>query len=160
MQHCWTVWKKSSKWNCQDWHAKKVLFHQDNVPPYKSTIVVAKSGFHMIPHLPYSSNLALCNFFQFPNLKIWLDGKQFSSNEYINCNLVFCSLWDKLRRRDGKVGNPLTKCPLEETTLRNNTDFSPKKDSVYLSFFFFVTLFIKRPFNINTGITDATIMLM
>jgi len=39
--------------------------------------------FELLPYLPYSSDLAACDFFLFPNLKIWLRGKKFSSNEEV-----------------------------------------------------------------------------
>jgi len=65
---------------------KKVLFYQDNMPSHKSTVAMAKLhelGCELIPHPPYSPDLAPCNFFLFPNLKTWLDGKKFSSNEEV-----------------------------------------------------------------------------
>jgi len=34
-------------------------------------------------HPPYSPDLAPCDFFLFPNLKTWLSGKKFSSNEEV-----------------------------------------------------------------------------
>ena len=40
-------------------------------------------GYELIPHPPYSPDLAPCDFFLFPNLKIWLGGKKFSSNEEV-----------------------------------------------------------------------------
>ena len=36
-----------------------------------------------LPHPSYSPDLAPCNFFLFPNLKTWLGGKKFSSNEEV-----------------------------------------------------------------------------
>jgi len=39
--------------------------------------------FELLPHPPYSSDLAPCDFFLFPNLKIWLRGKKFSSNKKV-----------------------------------------------------------------------------
>lgn len=65
---------------------KKVLFHQDNAPVHKSTVAMAKLhelGFGLLPHPPYSPDLAPSDFFLFPNLKIWLGGKRFSSNEEV-----------------------------------------------------------------------------
>jgi len=40
-------------------------------------------GYELIPHLPYYLDLAPCDFFLFPNLKTWLGGKKFSSNEKV-----------------------------------------------------------------------------
>ena len=66
--------------------AQKVLFHQDNTMSHKSTVAMAKLhelGYELIPHPPYSPDLAPCDFFLFPNLKTWLGGKKFSSNEKV-----------------------------------------------------------------------------
>ena len=40
-------------------------------------------GFKRISHPPYSPDLAPCDFFLLPDLKTWLSGKRFSSNEEI-----------------------------------------------------------------------------
>ncbi|KYM81318.1 hypothetical protein ALC53_08226, partial [Atta colombica] len=53
---------------------KKVLFYQDNVPSHKSTVAMTKL---------YSPDLAPCDFFLFPNLKTWFDGKKFSNEKVI-----------------------------------------------------------------------------
>lgn len=37
----------------------------------------------MLSHSPYSPNLAPCDFFLFPNMKTWIAGKKFSSNEEV-----------------------------------------------------------------------------
>lgn len=65
---------------------KKVLFHQDNAPAHSSHIVKAKLdqlGYKILPHAPYSPDLAPCDFFLFPNMKSWLGGKRFMSNEEV-----------------------------------------------------------------------------
>ncbi|CAK9827513.1 Histone-lysine N-methyltransferase SETMAR [Anthophora retusa] len=65
---------------------KKVLFHQNNASSHKSTVAMAKLhelGFELIPHPPYSPDLAPCDFFLFRNLKAWLAGKKFSSDEEV-----------------------------------------------------------------------------
>jgi len=51
---------------------KKVLFHHDNAPVYE-----------LLPHPPYSRDLAPCEFFVFPNLKKSLTGQKFASNEEV-----------------------------------------------------------------------------
>ena len=51
---------------------KKVIFH-DNALAHTSTVAMAKLHtlrFELLPHSLYSSDLAPCNFFLFPNLKI------------------------------------------------------------------------------------------
>ena len=65
---------------------KKVLFHHDNTPPHSSHIVAAKLAelrYELLPHPPYSPDLAPCDFFLFPNMKKWLGGKRFTSNEEV-----------------------------------------------------------------------------
>lgn len=65
---------------------KKVLFLQDNAPVHTSTIAMAKFHelrFELLPHPPYSPDLAPSDFFLFPNLKKWLGGKRFTSNDEI-----------------------------------------------------------------------------
>lgn len=59
---------------------KKVLFHQDNAPVHTLVIAMAKIHelkFELLPHPPYSPDLAPCDFHLFPNLKKWLGGKRF-----------------------------------------------------------------------------------
>jgi len=54
-------------------------------------------GYELIPHPPHSPDLTPCDFFLFPNLKTWLGGKKFSSNEEVIIHQwVFCRLWDSL----------------------------------------------------------------
>ena len=85
--------------------AQKVLFHQDNAPSHKSTVTMAKLhelGFELIPHPPYSPDLAPCYFFLFPNLKIWLGGKKLSSNEDVIAAVnAYFAAFDKSYFSDG-----------------------------------------------------------
>lgn len=65
---------------------KKVLFHQDNAPCHKSMKTMAKFnelGFELLPHPPYSPDLAPSDFFLFSDLKRMLAGKKFKSNEEV-----------------------------------------------------------------------------
>lgn len=65
---------------------KKVLFHQDNAPAHKSAISMAKLQelrYELVPHPPYSPDLAPCDYYLYPNLKKWLGGKRFGSNEEV-----------------------------------------------------------------------------
>ena len=64
---------------------KKVLFHQENAPVHTSIIAMAKINelkFELLPHAHYSPDLALSNYFLFPNLKKWLGGR-FTNNEEV-----------------------------------------------------------------------------
>ena len=63
-----------------------MLFHHDNAPAYTSAIATAKLfylRYEILPHPPYSPDLAPSDYFLFPNMKIWLGSKIFSSNEEI-----------------------------------------------------------------------------
>lgn len=65
---------------------KKVLFHRDNAPAHKSLIAMGKINelrYEMLPHPPYSPDLAPCDFVLFPDLKKWLGGKKFSDNSEV-----------------------------------------------------------------------------
>lgn len=65
---------------------KKVLFHQDNARVHTCLVSMAKIhelGYELLPHPAYSPDLAPCDYFLFPNLKKWLGGKRFGSNEEV-----------------------------------------------------------------------------
>lgn len=44
---------------------------------------IHKLGYELLPHPAYSPDLAPCDYFLFPNLKKWLGGKRFRSNEEV-----------------------------------------------------------------------------
>ena len=63
-----------------------MLFHHDNAPAHTSAIATAKLFalcYEILPHPPYSPDLAPSDYFLFPNMKTCLGGKRFSSNEEI-----------------------------------------------------------------------------
>ena len=65
---------------------KKMLFHHDNAPTHASAVATAKLielGYELLPHPPYSPDLAPCDLFLFPNSKKSLAGPKFESNEEI-----------------------------------------------------------------------------
>jgi [histone H3]-lysine36 N-dimethyltransferase SETMAR len=65
---------------------KKILFLQDNAPAHKAVKTMTKLielGYEILPHPPYSPDLAPCDYYIFPNLKRWLAGKRFHSNEEV-----------------------------------------------------------------------------
>jgi histone-lysine N-methyltransferase SETMAR len=65
---------------------KKVLFHQANASTHQSLVAAAKLvelGCKLLPHPPYSPDLATYDFFLFPNMKKWLGVKRFASNEEV-----------------------------------------------------------------------------
>lgn len=65
---------------------KKVLYHQDNAPAHKSAITMAKLNdlrYELLHQPPYSPDLAPSDYYLFPNLKRWLQGKRFTSNDEV-----------------------------------------------------------------------------
>ncbi|EGI63744.1 Histone-lysine N-methyltransferase SETMAR [Acromyrmex echinatior] len=65
---------------------KKILFLQDNAPAHKSITTMAKINdlrLQLLPHPPYSPDLAPSDYYLFPNLKRWLINKKFNSREEI-----------------------------------------------------------------------------
>lgn len=65
---------------------KKPLFLQDNARVHTCAISMSKIEelkFELIDHPPYSPDLAPSDFFLFPNLKKWLAGQRFTSNEEV-----------------------------------------------------------------------------
>ena len=65
---------------------KKVIFHQDNAPCHKSIKTMTKFnelGFQLLPHPPYSPDLASSDYWLFADLKKMLQGQRFGSNEKV-----------------------------------------------------------------------------
>lgn len=52
------------------------------VPVHTASITVEKL-LELLPHPPYSPDLAPCDFHLFPNLKKWLGGQTFSTNSEV-----------------------------------------------------------------------------
>lgn len=76
---------------------KKVLFYQDNARVHTCLVTMAKIHelrYELLPHPAYSPDLAPCDYYLFPNLKKWLGGKRFESNEEVitETNAYFESL--------------------------------------------------------------------
>ncbi len=65
---------------------KGVLLLQDNAPVHTAcvaTTAAAKLGFELLPHPPYSPDLAPSDFFLFPKLKAEISGRRFKSNDEV-----------------------------------------------------------------------------
>ena len=65
---------------------KKVLFHQDNALCVKFIAMIAKLDelhFELLPHPPFSPDLAPSDFWVFANIKRMPKGKRFGSNEEV-----------------------------------------------------------------------------
>ena len=62
------------------------MFSQDNASVHTSVITMAKINefkFKLLSRASYSPDLALSDYFLFPNLKKWLDGQIFANNEEV-----------------------------------------------------------------------------
>ncbi|XP_070851358.1 histone-lysine N-methyltransferase SETMAR-like [Drosophila suzukii] len=65
---------------------KKPLFHQDNAPCHKSMATMVKLSelrFELLPHPPYSPDMAPSDYWLFSYLKKHLQGKRYRSNEEV-----------------------------------------------------------------------------
>ncbi|KOX68116.1 Histone-lysine N-methyltransferase SETMAR [Melipona quadrifasciata] len=63
-----------------------LLFHQDNAPCHKSMKTMVKLNellFELLPHTPYSLDLAPSDYWLLANIKKMLQGKKFGSNEEV-----------------------------------------------------------------------------
>jgi transposase len=78
--------KRSHKWSSGTW-----LLHHDNALCHAALNIrefLAKHSIPMVPHPPYSPDLAPRNFFLFPRLKSTLKGKQFQDVVEIQLNMT------------------------------------------------------------------------
>ena len=61
-----------------------VLLLHNNDPAHTSQVAMTTAtecGFQILPHPPYSPDMAPVNFYLYPKLKFHLRGKQYESNE-------------------------------------------------------------------------------
>jgi histone-lysine N-methyltransferase SETMAR len=73
--------KRPDKWRTNNW-----LLHQDKAPAHTALAVqqfLASKNITVVPHPPYSPDLAPCDFFFFPKTKIKLKGQRFDTVEEI-----------------------------------------------------------------------------
>ena len=65
---------------------RSILLLQDNAPahtPQVSMTAVTECEFEILPHPPYSPDMAPSDFYLFPKLKPHLHGTQYGSNEVV-----------------------------------------------------------------------------
>ena len=63
---------------------KGVLMLQDNAPSHTSRLAIAtlqQCGFELLPHPPYSPDMAPSDYYLFPQLKEELRGKRFETDD-------------------------------------------------------------------------------
>ena len=73
--------KRPEMWKNGNW-----LLHHDNAPAHTSLVVrefLTKNNVTTVPHPAYSPDLAPCDFYVFPKMKLWLKGRRFTSNEEV-----------------------------------------------------------------------------
>ncbi|XP_037938203.1 protein GVQW3-like [Teleopsis dalmanni] len=64
------------------WEANSWILHHDNTPSHKAIVVqefLAENSTNVIDQTPYSPDMAPCDFFLFPKLKLLLRGKRFET---------------------------------------------------------------------------------
>jgi len=71
--------KRPEMWKNRNW-----LLH-DNAPAHTSLVVreFLTKNVTTVPHPAYSPDLAPCDFYVFPKMKLWLKGRRFTSNEEV-----------------------------------------------------------------------------
>ena len=72
-EYCLSVLKRFRKKRSQQWSSGQWWFHQDNVACHKSTLVsswMVDKGIKMVQHPLYCPDLAPCDFFLFPSMKL------------------------------------------------------------------------------------------
>jgi len=68
-----------------------MMLHHDNTPAHASLVIssyLAKHQTSVVPHPPYSPDLAPANFFLFPKLKTTLKRRHFQTTEEIQVNVI------------------------------------------------------------------------
>ena len=91
------IWRKRPEL----WRAGKWLLHDDNAPSHQALVThefLAHNSFITLPHPPYSPDLAPCDFFLFPKMKLQLKGCHFDTVEEIQRESQ--NVLGKLREQD------------------------------------------------------------
>ena len=79
-RHYWPSWAKKLRINAPHSAKKKVLFHQDNARVQTCAVTMAKLyelKFELVSQPLYTLDLALSDFFLFPNMKKLLARKRY-----------------------------------------------------------------------------------
>jgi hypothetical protein len=75
---------------CEDFAQKNWLLHHDNAPSHISLFTrecLTKNNMSVVPQPPNSADLAPCDFYPFPRLKIKLKGRHFDTIEVMEAEL-------------------------------------------------------------------------
>ena len=68
------------------WKNRNWLLHHDNAPAHTSLVVrefLTKNNVSTVPHPAYSPDMAHCDFYVFPKMKLRLKGRRFASIEEV-----------------------------------------------------------------------------
>jgi histone-lysine N-methyltransferase SETMAR len=68
------------------WRAGNWMLHDDNVPSHRALVMrefLTHNSIITLAHLPYLPDLAPCDFFLFPKMKLQLKGRRFDRLEEI-----------------------------------------------------------------------------
>ena len=86
----WRLREKVRRHRPQLWWEQTWLLHHDKAPSHTSILThqfLVKNKIAVIPHPLYSPDLAPCDFFLFPKMKLKLKGCQFNTTEEIQAEL-------------------------------------------------------------------------
>ncbi len=78
--------KRPGMWQRDESGDRVFWLHHDNATPHTSVptlALIGESGINLVPHLPYSPDLAPCDFAIFPYLKSQLTGQHFANIEEV-----------------------------------------------------------------------------
>lgn len=104
------------------WHDRRFILHQDNAPSHTSNRTIAHlshpdNPIRLLPHPPYSPDLAPCDYFLFPYLKAQLRGHRFQNVQDLR-TAVQRELWaippQKLARAIADLPSRWRKCVAAE----------------------------------------------
>ena len=78
------LWEKVRRKRPDQWRNNTWLLHHDNVPAHAALLTrwfLTDNNMTVVPHPPYSPDLAPSDFFLFPKLKMKLKGQRFQTEE-------------------------------------------------------------------------------
>jgi len=115
--------KRPALWENQTW-----MLHHDNAPAHVLLLIcsyLAKHQTSVVPHPPYSPDLAPADLFLFPKIKTTLQGRRFQTIEEILENVIrelhaiTESVFQEAFQQWKIVGNDVS--PVEGTTLKGTS---------------------------------------
>ena len=119
---------------------EKIIFHQVNAPAHKAVKTMTKLTelkYELLPLPPCSPDLAPWDYYSFPNLKRWLAGKRFYSNEevIVETNAYFEELSADYYKRGNKLLETRWNKCIELEVLNNKCKFSQNNVTLLLRLF-------------------------